>query len=72
MKTDPNRLITTGRPIPATAKVSFNNSPSGHSKMGSLINNMPPGKQVKSKQQQIGQPVGDIPLIAQYYSQKNQ
>ena len=32
---------------------------------------IPPNKQAQAKQQQIGQPMGDIPLISQYYSLKN-
>lgn len=33
-------------------------------KMGSMLNNVPPNRQVNGKQAQIGQPVGDIPLMA--------
>ena len=59
------------RPLPQTTKVSYNNSPQNRNKMGSINNHIPPNKQASSKQQQIGQPMGDIPLISQYYSFKN-
>jgi hypothetical protein len=60
------------RPLAQTTKVSYNNSPNSRSKMGSMVGSIPPpGKQGSQKQQQIGQPIGDIPLISQYYSFKN-
>ena len=59
------------RPMPQTTKVSYNNSPQNRSKVNSMSNNIPPNKQSSSKQQPIGQPMGDIPLISQYYSFKN-